>query len=374
MIKDIIYLDYNATTPTLPEVIEEFKLYSGEYFANPSSAHKFGKFVKEKLEGFRKKVADLINAEPEEIIFTSGGTEANHLALFGIALSKEKGHILVSSFEHPSVLKPAVKLLELGFQIDFIPINPQGYVDPDEVKRHLKSNTILVSVMMANNEIGTIQPIKEIAEICKEREIYFHTDACQAVGKIVVDVKEIGCSLLSMAGHKMYAPKGIGALFVKKGVKIEPIFLGGGQERGLRAGTEPIPLIAALAKACEIIKRDLTGEKERLIFLREKLYQGLKEIYPGLYRYGIPEKTLPNTLTVSFIGKNGAKILSDLSQICASTGAACHDRKGSHTLLALKVSPEITEGTVRFSLGRYTSLDEIEKTLEIFSEYFKGNV
>ncbi|PMP66423.1 MAG: cysteine desulfurase NifS [Thermodesulfobacterium geofontis] len=372
--KDIIYLDYNATTPTLPEVIEEFKLYSGEYFANPSSAHKFGKFVKEKLEGFRKKVADLINAEPEEIIFTSGGTEANHLALFGIALSKEKGHILVSSFEHPSVLKPAVKLLELGFQIDFIPINPQGYVDPDEVKRHLKSNTILVSVMMANNEIGTIQPIKEIAEICKEREIYFHTDACQAVGKIVVDVKEIGCSLLSMAGHKMYAPKGIGALFVKKGVKIEPIFLGGGQERGLRAGTEPIPLIAALAKACEIIKRDLTGEKERLIFLREKLYQGLKEIYPGLYRYGIPEKTLPNTLTVSFIGKNGAKILSDLSQICASTGAACHDRKGSHTLLALKVSPEITEGTVRFSLGRYTSLDEIEKTLEIFSEYFKGNV
>ncbi len=374
MIKDIIYLDYNATTPTLPEVIEEFKLYSGEYFANPSSAHKFGKFVKGKLEGFRKKVADLINAEPEEIIFTSGGTEANHLALFGIALSKEKGHILVSSFEHPSVLKPAVKLLELGFQIDFIPINPQGYVDPDEVKRHLKSNTILVSVMMANNEIGTIQPIKEIAEICKEREIYFHTDACQAVGKIVVDVKEIGCSLLSMAGHKMYAPKGIGALFVKKGVKIEPIFLGGGQERGLRAGTEPIPLIAALAKACEIIKRDLTGEKERLIFLREKLYQGLKEIYPGLYRYGIPEKTLPNTLTVSFIGKNGAKILSDLSQICASTGAACHDRKGSHTLLALKVSPEITEGTVRFSLGRYTSLDEIEKTLEIFSEYFKGNV
>jgi len=372
--KNLIYLDYNATTPVLPEVIEEFKLYSGEYFANPSSAHIFGKFVREKLEEFRKKVANLINAEPEEIIFTSGGTESNHLALYGVAFSKGKGHILVSTFEHPSVLNPAVKLLEMGFQVDFIPVNSYGYVEPDEVKRRLKSNTILVSVMMANNEIGTIQPIKEIAEICKEREIYFHTDACQAVGKIAVDVKEIGCSLLSIAGHKMYAPKGIGALYIKKGVKLEPLFLGGGQERGLRAGTEAVALISALAKASEIVLRDLNAEGERLNFLREKLFQGLKEIYPKLYRYGIPEKTLPNTLTVSFVGKNGAKILSELKEICASTGSACHDRKGSHTLLALKVPQELAEGTIRFSLGRYTSLEDIEKTLQIFSEYFKNNV
>lgn len=372
--KDVIYLDYNATTPVLPEVLEEFNLYSAEYFANPSSAHVFGKFVRERLEEFRKKVAELINAEPEEIVFTSGGTEANHLALFGVALSQEKGHILVSAFEHPSVLKPAVKLLEMGFKVDFIPVNSEGYVEPEEVKKRLKPDTILVSVMMANNEIGTMQPVREIAEICKEREIYFHTDACQAVGKVVVDVKEIGCSLLSIAGHKMYAPKGIGTLFIKKGVKIEPIFLGGGQEKGLRAGTESVSLIAGFSKACEIAKRDLIAEGERLRFLREKLYQGLKEIYPELYRYGIPEKTLPNTLTVSFVRKNGVKILSDLTQICASTGAACHDRKGSHTLLALKVPQEIAEGTVRFSLGRFTSLEEIEKTLGIFSEYFKRNV
>ncbi len=370
-LKELIYLDYNATTPCLPEVAEAFKLYSLEYFANPSSGHKFGRFVREHLEEFRRKVAELINAEPEEIYFTSGGTESNHLALMGSAFSKEKGHILVSAFEHPSVLNPAAKLLELGFDVDFIPVNPQGYVEPDTVKKLLKPNTILVSVMLANNEIGTIQPVKEIAEICKERGITFHTDACQAVGKIPVDVKELGCDILSMAGHKMYAPKGIGAIYIKKGIEISPIFLGGGQERGIRAGTEPVGLIAALAKAAEIAKRDVQAEAERLIFLREKLYQGLKEIYPELYRYGIPEKTLPNTLTVSFVGKNGAKILAELPQICASTGSACHDRKGSHTLLALKVKPEIAEGTIRFSLGRYTNLEDIEKTLELFAEYFK---
>lgn len=369
--KEVIYLDYNATTPCLPEVLKEFALYSYEYFANPGSQHLLGKFVKEKLEVFRQKVAELINADPEEIIFTSGGTEANHLAILGLALKKEKGHILVSSFEHPSILNLSVKLLEMGFQVDFIPVNSDGYVEPDEVKKRIKPNTFLVSVMYANNEIGTIQPVKEISEICKERDIYFHTDACQAVGKIEVDVKEIGCDFLSIGGHKMYAPKGIGALYIKKGIEIEPIFLGGGQEKGLRAGTEPVGLIAALAKASEIAKRDLTGEKERLIFLRETLYQGLKEIYPELYRYGIPEKTLPNTLTVSFVGKNAIQILSDLPQICASTGSACHDRRGSHTLLALKVSPELAEGTIRFSLGRYNNLENIEKVLQIFSAYFK---
>ncbi len=372
--KKIIYLDYNATTPCLPEVVEELKLYSSEYFANPSSGHVLGRFVREKLHDFRQKVADLINAEPEEVIFTSGGTEANHLALFGIALEKGKGHLLVSAFEHPSILTPVLKLLEIGFKVDFIPINNYGYVEIDEIEKRIKSDTILVSVMMANNEIGTIQPVKEIAKLCKKRGVLFHTDACQAVGKISVDVKEIGCDLLTMAGHKMYAPKGIGALYIKKGIEINPLFLGGGQERGLRAGTEPVSLIAAFAKASEIAKKDVPFEKERLIYLREKFFKGLKEIYPKIYRYGVPENTLPNTLTVSFIGKNGVKILEDLPQICASTGAACHDRKGSHTLLALKVSPDVAEGTIRFSLGRYTNEEEIEEVLEIFSEYFKKNV
>lgn len=369
MKQELIYLDYNATTPCLPEVVEAFRLYSLENFANPSSQHVLGKKIKEDLEKFRSTIAALINASPEEIFFTSGGTESNNLALFGIASVKEKGHILVSAFEHPSVLNPAVKLLEKGFEVDFIPVNSQGYIEPEEVLKRIKKNTILVSIMLANNEIGTLQPIKEIAVMCKEREVVFHTDACQAVGKIRVDVQDLNCDLMSFSGHKMYAPKGIGVLYVRKGLKLSPLIFGGGQEKGLRPGTESVGLIAALAKASEIIDKDLEYESYRETLLREKLFQGLKEIYPKLYRYGIPEKTLPNTLTVSFVGKNGAKILERLPQICASTGAACHDRKASTTLTALKVSPEVIQGTIRFSLGRYTTVEHIKKTLEIFKEY-----
>jgi len=364
-----IYLDYNATTPVLPEVLSIFNLCAGEYFWNPSSGHVLGKRAKEALEGFRAKVAEALGASPEEVIFTSGGTESNHLALFGVLLQTPRAHCLVSSFEHPSVLNPAVKLLEMGYEVDFVPVNPQGYVEPEEIKKRLKARTRLVSLMFANNEIGTLQPISEVAEVLKEREILFHTDACQAVGKVPVNFSQLGVDLLSLAGHKMYAPKGIGALLVKKGVNLSPLFLGGGQERGLRAGTEPLPLIAALAKACEIAQREVLAEAERLKFLREKLYQGLKALYPELYRYGDPAKTLPNTLTLSFVGKSGAKILADLPMLCASTGSACHDRKGSITLQALKVTPEVAEGTIRFSLGRFTTLEDIERVLAIFKEY-----
>ncbi len=366
-----LYFDYNATTPVLPEVLSAFDLYAGEYFWNPSSGHLLGRKAKEALEEFRKTLAQTLSAEPEEVLFTSGGTEANHLALFGVLTPFKRAHLLVSAFEHPSVLKPAVKLLELGLEVDFVPVSPQGYVEIDEIKKRLRPQTKLVSIMLANNEIGTLQPLKEIAGLLREREILLHTDACQAVGKIPVDFKELGVDLLTLAGHKLYAPKGIGALIVKRGIPLTPLFLGGGQERGLRAGTEPVPLIAALAKACEIASRDVLAERERLIFLRERLYQGLKEIYPKLYRYGAPERTLPNTLTVSFVGRSGAQILAELPEICASTGSACHDRRGSITLQALKVSPEITEGTIRFSLGRYTTLEEIERALELFQSYFK---
>lgn len=366
-----LYFDYNATTPVLPEVLSAFDLYAGEYFWNPSSGHLLGRKAKEALEEFRKTLAQTLSAEPEEVLFTSGGTEANHLALLGILTPFKRAHLLVSAFEHPSVLKPAVKLLELGLEVDFVPVSPQGYVEIEEIKKRLRPQTRLVSIMLANNEIGTLQPLKEIAEFLREREILLHTDACQAVGKIPVDFKELGVDLLTLAGHKLYAPKGIGALIVKRGIQLDPLFLGGGQERGLRAGTEPVPLIAALAKACEIASRDVQAEGERLIFLRERLHQGLKEIYPELYRYGDPERTLPNTLTISFVGKSGPQILSELPEICASTGSACHDRKGSITLQALKVSPEIMEGTIRFSLGRYTTLEEIERALELFQSYFK---
>ncbi|MDW8136120.1 MAG: cysteine desulfurase family protein [Thermodesulfobacterium sp.] len=365
---EVIYLDYNATTPCLPEVVSALESFSLRNFGNPSSSHLLGREAKRYLEDFRKVVAELLEAEPEEIVFTSGGTEANHLALLGIALEKEKGHLLVSAFEHPSVLYPVLKLSERGFKVDFIPVSSEGYVEVEEVVKRIKRDTLLISVMLANNEIGTLQPIKEIAKICKERGILLHTDACQAVGKVPVSVKELQCDLLSLAGHKMYAPKGIGALFIRKGIKISPLFLGGGQERGLRAGTEPLALIAGLAKAAEIAQRDLKAEGERLLFLREKLWEGLQEIYPKVIRFGKPERTLPNTLMVSFVGLKGAELLSRMPQICASTGAACHDHKGSLTLSALGASPEISEGAVRFSLGRYTNLEEIEKALEILKD------
>ncbi len=371
MKKDCIYLDYNATTPVLPEALEAFKLYASEYFANPSSAHAFGKLVKEKLEEFRKEVAEFIDASPEEVIFTSGGTESNHLAILGTVLERERGHILISAFEHPSVAKPVQKLKDMGFEVEQIPVSPEGYIDPEEVKKRIKKNTLLVSVMFVNNEIGTIQPVKEIAEICREKEVVFHTDACQACGKIPVSVKEIQCDFLSVAGHKMYAPKGIGALYIRKGVKVSPIFLGGGQEKGLRAGTEPVPLIASLAKACEVLKSKLIAEVERLKYLRELLYEGLKDIYENLHRYGIPEKTVPNTLTVSFKGISASKMLSELKQICASTGAACHDRKGSVTLSALHIDPETAIGTIRFSIGMFTTQEDITKVIEIVKNYFK---
>ncbi len=371
--KEGIYLDYNATTPCLPEVIFEFERYATEFYANPGAFHRFGAFVRERLEEFREKVASLINAEKEEIIFTSGGTESNHLALLGVALKRleGKGHILVSSFEHPSVLRPVLRLKEMGFEVEFLPVNTKGYVEPEEVKKRIKKSTFLVSVMYANNEIGTIQLVEEIGKICREKGVLFHTDACQAVGKIPVDVKKIQCDLLSFAGHKMYAPKGIGGLFVRKGVEIEPLFLGGGQERGLRSGTEPVPLIAALAKACEIAKKDLLEEGERLVYLKTTLYEGLKEIYPKIYLFGEFEKTLPNTLAVSFVGCSGRAILMENPQIFATTGSACHGGKVSEGLKCLGVSEEILNGMVRFSLGRLTSLEDIERTLDILKNYFQ---
>jgi cysteine desulfurase len=224
--------------------------------------------------------------------------------------------------------------------------------------------------MLANNEIGTIQPISELAKVCKEYGVVFHTDASQAVGKIPVSVVELSCDMLTISGHKLYAPKGIGALFVREGLELQPIFYGGGQERGLRPGTEPVALCMALAKACEIAERDLPGEMERLTFLREKLYQGLKSAYPKLYRFGLEDRTLPNTLTVSFVGVSAQAIFQAIPQVCASTGAACHDRKGSITLSALKVAEDVAIGTIRFSLGRYTTLEDIERTIELFKGYF----
>ncbi len=368
-----IYLDYNATTPVLPEVAQAVELYLLERFGNPSCGHLMGQEAKKALEEARKALSQLISAEPEEVYFVSGGTEANNLALFGAALvQSQKRHLITSRIEHPSVLNPCVRLLELGYEVSFVEVDAQGKVDPEEVARHIREDTFLISIMLANNETGVIQPVREIGHLCAEKGLLFHTDAAQAVGKIPVSVKEIGCHLLTIAGHKFYAPKGIGALYVRKGTKLEKILFGAGQERGLRPGTEPVALAVGLGKAAEIAERDLKAEAKRQKDLRERLYQGLKDIFPSLVRHGPAEETLPNTLSVAFPGHRGEEILKAIPEICASTGAACHDRSMtiSHVLSAMKVSPEVAQGTIRFSLGRGTNLSEIEETLALFRQYF----
>ncbi len=373
MKRHCIYLDHNATTPVLPEVAQAVELYLLERFGNPSCGHLMGQEAKEALEEARKALARLISAEPEEIYFVSGGTEANNLALIGAALAQsKKRHLITSRIEHPSVLNPCVHLLELGYEVSFIEVDAQGRVDPEEVARHIREDTFLISIMLANNETGVIQPVREIGHLCAERGLLFHTDAAQAVGKIPVSVKEIGCHLLTIAGHKFYAPKGIGALYLRKGTKLEKILFGAGQERGLRPGTEPVALAVGLGKAAEIAGRDLQAEAKRQKDLRERLYQGLKEIFPSLVRHGPAEETLPNTLSVAFPGHRGEEILKAIPEICASTGAACHDRSVtiSHVLSAMKVPPEVAQGTIRFSLGRGTNLSEIEETLALFRRYF----
>ncbi len=371
--KKLLYFDYNATTPVLPEVAQEVLFYLTECFGNPSCAHLMGQEAQKGLEGARGQVARLIGASPEEIYFVSGGTEANNLALLGAALAqKKKKHIITTRIEHPSVLNPCIHLLERGFDVSFVEVDPFCRVDPQEVARQIRSDTLMVSVMLANNETGVLQPVQEIAYICREKGVLFHTDAAQAVGKVPISVAELGCDLLTMAGHKLYAPKGIGAIYIRKGVSLAPILFGAAQERGLRPGTEPVALAAGLGKACALAQRDLQAEAQRQQSLREYLFEGLKEIFPHIVRHGRPEYCLPNTLSVAFPGHQGEEILKALPELCASTGAACHDRrvKVSHVLAAMGVRPEVAQSTIRLSLGRFTSLTDIKALLDLFRQYF----
>jgi len=368
-----IYLDHNATTPVLPEVVEAMNRCFLEDFGNPSCAHALGQRAKAALEEARSCVARLVHAHPDEILFVSGGTEANNLALLGVALRHPTGHVITSRIEHPSVLNPCVYLLEKGYDVTFLEVDGQGYVDPGDVQRHLRKDTLLVSIMLANNETGALQPVSEIGRLCREAGVLFHTDAAQAVGKIPVSVEDLSCDLLTIAGHKLYAPKGIGGLYVKRGLALEKLLHGAGQERGLRPGTEPVPLAVGLGRACALLREDLAAEAAREEGLRERLYAGLKEIFPALVRHGDPSRTLPNTLNVSFPGYTGEEILRQIPELCASTGAACHDRSVtiSHVLAAMGVSLEVARGAIRFSLGRGTSLQDIETTLQLFRDYFR---
>jgi len=364
-----IYLDYNATTPIDKEVAGAMKPFLDELFGNPSSSHEFGIRTRKAVETARNQVAGLIGCLREEIIFTSGGTESNNFAIKGVALAnRHKGnHIITTSIEHPAVIEVCRYLASNGFRITYLPVDEFGWVDPDNVKKAITSETILITVMHANNEVGTIQPVDEIGEIAKSHSILFHTDAAQSVGKIPVDVSRMKVDLLSIAGHKLYAPKGIGALYVRKGVKLEKLIHGADHEMNRRAGTENILEIAGLGKACEIAKRDLELNSIHVSSMRNTLFKGITKAIPNVKLNGHPENKLPNTLSLSFRGIEANTLLSELSGIAASAGAACHtdNIEISSVLKAMHVPEEFAMGTIRFSTGKYTTQAEIERATEL---------
>ena len=372
-----IYLDYAATTPVDPRAVKAMSPYFTEQFGNTMSLHNFGQEAKGALEESREKIASLIGAKPNEIIFTSSATESNNLALKGIAFTnRKKGrHIIISSIEHPCIVESAKWLEVQGFEITRLPVNKYGFINPDDVRKAIKKETILVSIIHASNEIGTIQPIKETGKICKEKRVYFHTDAVQSFGKISIDVNKMNIDLLSASSHKMYGPKGVACLFVREGTKIEPILHGGGQESGLRSSTINVPGIVGFAEACKISKKEMKKESQRLIKLRDKLIKGVLEKIKDTRLNGHPKKRLPNNTNFWFEFVEGESIVIqlDLLGVAASTGSACSSAKlePSHVLLAIGLRPEEAHGSLRLSLGRWTTEKEINYTLKVLPEIIK---
>ncbi len=365
-----IYLDYNASTPLAPEVAETMRRVMDEGFGNPSSTHWAGTPARAILDEARTRVAALLGSAPDEIVFTSGGSEANNLALKGLffAARRERPHIVTTRIEHPAILSPCAFLERLGAEVTYLPVDGAGRVDPDGLRRAIKPDTLLVSIMHANNEVGTIQPIAECAHIAHERGVPLHTDAAQSVGKIPTRVDELGADLLSVAGHKFYAPKGVGALYVRRGIALEPLIHGAGHESGRRAGTESALLSAALGRASELAA-DL-ADMSRVQSLRDRLWVHLKDRFGDeVVLNGHAEHRLPNTLNVSFVRRVGAEVLAALDGVAASTGSACHsDRiELSPVLAAMAVPPQIGMGAVRFSLGRPTTSEDIDDVAERLS-------
>lgn len=366
-----IYLDYAATTPTHPEVVKAMLPYFTDAFGNPSSIYSYGQEAKGAIEEARAKVANLIGACDEEIVFTSGGTEADNFALKGAAYANEdKGnHIITTSIEHHAVIETSKFLEGRGFRVTYLPVDKYGLVDLDDVRRAITNKTILVSVMHASNEVGTIQPMAEIGRIAREANVYFHTDAVQAAGHIPVDVNELGVDLLSMSAHKLYGPKGIGALYIRKGTKLTPFMHGGEQERRRRASTENVPGIVGFGRAVELAQQEMSEEGERLTHLRDKLIAGLLERIDHTRLNGHPVTRLPNNVNISvdYIEGESMCLNLDLEGICASTGSACSSQslEPSHVLLAMGLSPEQAHGSLRFSLGKWTTEDEIERVLDV---------
>jgi cysteine desulfurase len=365
-----IYLDYNASTPIDPAVAAAMKPFLADHFGNPSSSHWAAASAKAALERARGQIAALLGCEDDEVVFTSGGSEANNLALKGAYFARRDSgdHIITTRIEHPAIIEPCRFLERLGARITYLPVDGFGRVDPDDLHRAITPRTILISIMHANNEIGTIQPIKECARIAREHDALFHTDAAQSAGKIATGVNGLGVDLLSIAGHKLYAPKGVGVLFVRRGVTLEPLIHGAGHESGRRAGTESAMSGVGLGKACELA-RDLTS-MDRVRVLRDDFWHGLQERFGNrIALNGHPADRLPNTLNVSFINCVGAEILKGLEGVAASTGSACHAGRIelSPVLEAMGVTPEVGMGAIRFSLGRGTTREEIDAVAENLS-------
>jgi cysteine desulfurase len=362
-----IYLDYNASTPIDPAVAAAMRPYLEEAFGNPSSGHWASAPAKAALEHARTQVAAPLGCAPDEVIFTSGGSEANNLALKGtfFAVKHADGHIITTAVEHPAILGPCRFLERLGATATYLPVDRTGRVDPDDVRRAITPRTILISVMHANNEVGTIQPIEEIGAIAREHGIRFHTDAAQSLGKIPTKVNALGVDLLTIAGHKLYAPKGVGVLYIRRGVALEPLIHGAGHEHGQRAGTESALLAVGLGTACALAQ-DLEP-MTRVRALRDRFWQALQQRFGDrVVLNGHPQHRLPNTLNVSFVGQVGAEILQRLDGVAASTGAACHSGRIelSSVLKAMGVPPEAGKGTIRFSLGRQTTDVETDAVTE----------
>ncbi|NIK76812.1 cysteine desulfurase [Paenibacillus castaneae] len=366
-----IYLDYNASTPIAPEVMEEIIPYLQSNYGNPSSSHWASVSTKEALSDARMKVANMLNCFPDEVIFTSGGSESNNHALKGVyyALKHKGNHIITTTIEHPAILNPCSFLEQLGAEVTYVGVDDYGKILPEAIEAAINERTILISVMHANNEVGTIQPIAEIAAIAEKHGVLFHTDAAQSVGKIPVHVDQLGVDLLSVAGHKLYAPKGIGALFVRRGTPIESYIHGAGHERGKRAGTENVPYIAALGKAAELVIQ--AQDEQRMRQLGEYFLERLISRFGnGVKLNGHPADRLPNTLNVSFIGLDANEILNNIPEIAASTGSACHAGLTtiSPVLEAMGVDELTARGAIRFSLGRYTEQEHINQAMKLLEK------
>jgi cysteine desulfurase len=371
----LIYLDNAASTPVNDQVLQEMIPFLKENFGNPSSIHKLGRISHKAIHKARKQIAQLINAEPNEILLTSGGTESNNTALFGMAYSKQGNHIVTSSIEHEAILEPCKKLEKEGFDITFVDVDETGLINPINIQKSITSKTCLVSIMFANNEVGTVQPIQEISKICHDKDIAFHTDAIQAVGKVELDVCALGIDLLSISSHKINGPKGVGALYIKNGIEINPFIYGGGQEKGLRSGTENVASIVGFGKACQLAKENLKQNISHMIKLRNKLNHKITAQIPKVTINGNLVHRIPNNTHFTFLGVNGEDLIIKLDEngIAASTGSACSMKvqKESHVLKAMGFTHDKINGSLRLTVGTSNTESEIEKTVDILKKVVK---